>query len=158
MEKQQKDKKLTELEDAKRQAQEYLDGWKRAKADLINYKKEESQRMEEFAKYGRQGFIFSLLPMIDNLELAQKNLPEDLQNNEHVKGLLMIKKQLEDFLRTNGVKAIESVGKNFNPECHEVVQAVDCEDQESGTIIEEAQKGYMMDGCLLRPAKVKVAK
>lgn len=153
-----KDKKLTDLEEAKKQAQEYLDGWKRAKADLINYKKEEGQRMEEFGKYNRQGFVFSLLPMMDNLDLAQKNLPEDLQGNEHVKGLLMIKKQLEDFLKANGVEAIECAGKNFDPMLHEVIQAVECENQESGTIIEEAQKGYMMDGCLLRPAKVKVVK
>jgi len=72
--------------------------------------------------------------------------------------LLMIKKQLEDFLRTNGVEAIECAGKNFDPMLHEVIQAMECEDQESGTIVEETQKGYMIDGCLLRPAKVKVAK
>ncbi len=158
MEIQKKEKPQKELEELKKQAQEYLNGWKRAKADLINYKKEEGQRMEDFSKYNRQSFIFSVLPMLDNLDLAQKNLPDDLKANEHVKGLLMIKTQLEDFLKTNGVESVESVGKNFNPELHEVIQAVECEDQESGVIIEEMQKGYMIDGCLLRPAKVKVAK
>jgi len=147
-----------ELEECQKQAEEYLNGWKRAKADLINYKKEEGQRMEEFSKYNRQSFIFSVLPMLDNLDLAQKNLPDDLQNNEHIKGLLMIKKQLEDFLKTNGVEVIESMGQNFNPAFHEVIQAVECEGQESGTIIEETQKGYIIDGCLLRPSKVKVVK
>ncbi len=154
----QKNKKPTRLEECQKLCEEYLDGWKRAKADLINYKKEDGQRMEEFSKYNRQSFIFSVLPMLDNLDLAQKNLPDDLKDNDHVKGLLMIKTQLEDFLKTNGVESVESVGKNFNPELHEVIQAVECEDQESGVIVEEAQRGYMIDGCLLRPAKVKVAK
>ena len=87
-----------ELDEVKKQAEANLNGWKRAKADLINYKKEESQRMEEFGKYNRQAFVFSLLPIMDSLDLAEKNLSKDLKSDEQVKGLLMIKKQLEDFL------------------------------------------------------------
>ncbi len=152
------DKLQKELEECQKKCKEYLDGWKRAKADLINYKKEESQRMEEFGRYNRQAFVFSLLPILDNLDLAEKNLSADLQNDEQVKGLLMIKKQLEDFLKTNGVEAIDAVGQKFNPELHEAAQMAECEDVQSGAIVEEMQKGYMIDGCLLRPAKVKVSK
>ncbi len=158
MEEQQKNKELSDLEECQKKCEEYLNGWKRAKADLINYKKEESQRMEEFGKYNRQAFIFNLLPMMDSLDLAEKNLSEDLKNDEQVKGLLMIKKQLEDFLKANGVEAIDARGEKFNPEFHEAVQTEEREGEESGIIIEEVQKGYMIDDYLLRPAKVKVVK
>ena len=147
-----------ELDEAKKQAEANLNGWKRAKADLINYKKEESQRMEEFGKYNRQAFVFSLLPIMDSLDLAEKNLSKDLKNDEQVKGLLMIKKQLEDFLKANGVEAIAAQSEKFNPELHEAALMEERPGVESGTIVEEIQKGYMIDGCLLRPAKVKVAK
>lgn len=153
-----KDKKLMELEEAKKRAQEYLDGWKRAKADLINYKNEESQRMEEFAKYARQKYVLEILPIVDSFDLAAKRIPKEYLENESVKGMMMIKAQLEDFLKANGVEAIVAQGEKFNPEFHEAAQMVECQDQESGTIIEETQKGYMIDGCLLRPAKVKVVK
>ena len=153
-----KDKKLMELEEAKKQAQEYLDGWKRAKADLINYKNEESQRMEEFAKYARQRYVLEILPIVDSFDLAAKRIPKEDLENESVKGMMMIKAQLDDFLKANGVEAIVAQGEKFNPEFHEAAQVVECQDQESGTIIEETQKGYMINGCLLRPAKVKVSK
>ncbi|MFZ3099684.1 MAG: nucleotide exchange factor GrpE [Minisyncoccales bacterium] len=157
MKEQQKNKELPDLKECQK-CGEYLNGWKRAKADLINYKKEEGQRMEEFGKYNRQAFVFNLLPIMDSLDLAEKNLSKDLKSDEQVKGLLMIKKQLEDFLKANGVEAIAAQGEKFNPELHEAAQMEECPGEESGTIIEEIQKGYMIDGCLLRPAKVKVAK
>jgi len=150
--------KLSELEECRQKCEENLNGWKRAKADLINYKKEEGQRMEEFAKYARQRYVLEILPIVDSFDLAAKRIPKEDLENESVKGMMMIKAQLEDFLRANGVEAIDAVGQKFNPELHEAAQMVECQDQESGTIIEETQKGYMIDGCLLRPAKVKVSK
>ncbi len=151
-------KKPGDLEEYQQKCEEYLNGWKRAAADLINYKKEESAHLADIAKYTRHNYIHSLLPLMDNLELAQKKLPPELRENDHVKGLLMVKTQLEDFLRNNGATAIESIGQPFDPALHEVVAAVECGDKESGTIIEETQKGYLIDGNLLRPAKVKVVK
>ncbi len=150
--------KPTELEEVKKQAEQYLDGWKRAKADLINYKKEESQHLADIANYTRHGYIYSLLPMLDNLNLTVSQMPPELLEDANVKGLLMVKTQLEDFLKANGVEAIKSVGEKFDPNLHEVIQAVETEGQESGTVVEEVRTGYKIDGNLLRPAKVKVAK
>ncbi len=158
MEEQQKEEKLSELKECQEKREEYLNGWKRAKADLINYKKEESARLADIAKWTRQNFVLGLLSIADSFELAAKQISAEERENESVKGLLMIKAQLEDFLKANGVKAIDAVGQKFNPEFHEAAQMEGCEGEESGTIIEETQKGYMIDGCLLRPAKVKVAK
>jgi len=151
-------KKINELEEIKNQCEQYLDGWKRAKADLINYKKEESERLGEIAKYARQNYIYQLLPIVDNFSLTASQMAPELLENNHVKGLLMIKLQLEDFLKANGVEAVKSVGEKFDPNVHEVIQAVEAEGEESGIVIEEVRAGYKIDGNLLRPAKVKVVK
>jgi molecular chaperone GrpE len=148
-------KKLEECEKLKN---EYLAGWQRERADFLNYKREELERMEEILKYANEELILKILPILDNFEIVTKRLPEDLKNNENVKGILQIKNQILNFLKEQGVEEIKSVGERFNPNFHEVVEEVKVENKEPGTIIEEIQKGYKINGRLLRPAKVKVAK
>jgi molecular chaperone GrpE len=148
-------KKLDETEKLKN---EYLAGWQRARADLINYKKEEMERIGSFIKIAQEGLILEFLPILDNFDIAEKKIPNDLKENENVKGLLQIKQQILDFLRKKGVEEIKSVGEKFNPAYHEVVGEVDTDQFETGTIVEEVQKGYKINGRVLRPAKVKVAK
>ena len=150
--------KATELDECKAKCEEYLNGWKRAKADFINYKREEFDRSQELVRYAKESFLESLLPMLDNLRLVQNQMPRELQEDAHVKGLLMVKVQLEDFLKGQGVEAVDSLGKNFDPALHEVLQMVEVEGKGSGTVTEEIEKGYTVNGRLLRPAKVKVAK
>jgi molecular chaperone GrpE len=148
-------KKLDETEKLKN---EYLAGWQRARADLINYKKEEMERIRSFIKIAQEGLILEFLPILDNFDIAEKKIPNDLKENENVKGLLQIKQQILDFLKKKGVEEIKSVGEKFNPAYHEVVGEVDTDQFETGTIVEEVQKGYKIEGRVLRPAKVKVAK
>ena len=147
-----------QLEESQKQCEEYLNGWKRAKADFINYKREEFERTQELVRYAKESLLEGVLPMIDNMNLVEKQMPKELQEDAHVKGLMMVKLQLEDFLKSHGVEAIDSLGKNFDPAVHEVIQAVEAEGSVSGMIIEESEKGYMANGRLLRPAKVKVSK
>ena len=148
-------KKLQECEKLK---VEYLAGWQRSRADFLNYKKEELKRMGEIIKYAGTGLFLKILPILDNLELAEKKIPSDLKNNETIKGLLQIKSQFEEFLKTQGVEAIESLGQKFNPEFHEVIEEIELKDKEPGIILEEVQKGYKIQGQLLRPAKVSITK
>ena len=162
MDDQQQDIKILPMEEklkeCEQKCEENLNGWKRAAADLINYKKEEFARAQELMLYTKERFLESLLPMLDNFNLTEKNMPPELLEDANVKGLMMVKTQLEDFLKNSGVEAIDSLGKNFDPALHEVIQAVEAEGKESGTVVEEAVKGYMVNGRLLRPAKVKVVK
>jgi molecular chaperone GrpE len=148
-------KKLEETEKLKN---EYLTGWQRARADLINYKKEEMERVGSFIKIAQEGLIFEILPILDNFDIAEKKIPNELKENENVKGLLQIKQQILDFLKKKGVEEIKSIGKKFNPAYHEVVGEIDTDQFETGTIVEEVQKGYKINGRVLRPAKVRVAK
>ena len=146
------------LEDCQKKSEEYLAGWQRSRADFLNYKKEEMERISELFKYGAEELILKILPILDNLEIAEKKLPEDLKNNENVKGFLQIKSQFQDFLKLQGVEEIKSAGEKFNANWHEVVEEAEAKDKEAGIIIEEVQKGYKINGRLLRPAKVKVTK
>ncbi|PIP25181.1 MAG: nucleotide exchange factor GrpE [Candidatus Nealsonbacteria bacterium CG23_combo_of_CG06-09_8_20_14_all_36_12] len=147
-----------QLEECQKLKEEYLAGWQRARADLLNYKKEELERIGELINYAGEGFILKILPILDNFEVAEKKLPGNLKNDENVKGILQLKTQILDFLKNQGVEKIKSVGEKFDPNFHEVVEEVEIKDKEPGTIIEEIQKGYKIDGRLLRPAKVKVTK
>jgi len=148
-------KKLKECQKLK---DEYLAGWQRARADLLNYKKEESQRLQEFLKFTTESWFWKFLPILDNFEVAEKKIPVELKENIHVKGILQIKKQLLDFLKTQGIEEIEAMDQKFNPSFHEAVEEVETKDKESGMIVEEIQKGYKFDNKVLRPTKVKVAK
>jgi len=148
-------KKLEECEKLK---SEYLAGWQRARADLLNYKKDEIERIDELIKYADVGIILKILPILDNFEIVEKNLPENLKNDKNIKGILQIKTQLQDFFKNQGLEEIKTVGERFDPNFHEIVEEVEKKDCQPGTVIEEIQKGYKINGRLLRPAKVRVAK
>jgi len=147
-----------QLEECQKLKDEYLAGWQRTRAELLNYKKEELERIGELIKYADTGLILKILPILDNFEIAEKKLPENLKNDENVKGLLLIKNQIQDFLKNQGVEEIKTIGEKFDPNLMEVVEEVEGKNVDSGIAIEEIQKGYKIHGRLLRPAKVRVAK
>ena len=146
------------LEECQKLKEEYLAGWQRARAELLNYKKEEMERIGEIIKYTDVGLISKILPILDNFEIAEKKLPENLKQDENIKGILQIKNQILDFLKNQRVEEIKSLGEKFDPNFHEVMEEVEAKDKTPGTIIEEIQKGYKINGRLLRPAKVKISK
>ena len=146
------------LENCQKERDEYLAGWKRAQADFLNYKKEEAGRKEELLKYANEKLILKLLPILDNFYIAEKEMPKKLKEDQWAKGILKIKEQILEFLKREGVEAIESLGKEFNPIFHEAVEMVEKEGEKEGTIVEEVRKGYFFQDKILRPAKVKIAK
>lgn len=142
-----------ELKASDREKQDYLDGWQRAKADLANYKREESKRFEEFVKFATEGLISEALQVLDSFDLALRHeMPKDVE-----KGIIMIRSQLEDVLRRRGLETIASLGQKFDPAVHEAMAEVEHEGEE-GMVVEELQKGYRMNGKVLRPARVKISK
>lgn len=149
---------LNELEECKKQKDEYLAGWQRERADFLNYRKEEMDRIGELLKYAGEEMVLRLLPILDNFEISEKNMPEDLKNNDNIKGLLQIKNQITDFLKNQGVEEIKTVGEKFDPNSMETVEEIEGKGKDSGTVVEEIQKGYKINGRLLRPAKVRVTK
>lgn len=152
-----------ELEDAKARCEEYLNGWKRERADFLNHKKEEIERIGIMIKYANEELILKLLPILDNICLAESHVPEEFKNNNWIDGFLQIKKQLSDFLSKEGIEAVEVMGKEFDPNTMESVGATEevsgsPSSSESGIVVEEVQRGYTLHGKVIRPAKVKISK
>ena len=144
-----------DLEKLSKEKDEYLDGWRRTKADFINYKKEELRRLEEVAKFGNEEVIKDLISVLDSFELAISTLEA---NTKLEKGIYMIKSQLEDVLRRRGLQKIK-VNKNdkFDPSFHEAVGSFEG-DGISGNVAEEVETGYMLYDKVLRPTRVRLFK
>src|SRR4030042_51644 len=129
-----------EIEQLKAQKDEYLAGWQRERADLINHKKEEIERMGQLIGFAKEELVLEILPILDNFEVAEKNLPDKLREDVNVKGLLQIKLQFEDFLKKLGVEEIKTAGKKFDPNFYEVGEENSfdaAQGQKSGMIFEE---------------------
>lgn len=150
--------------DIEAKCQEYLNGWKRERADFLNYKKEETEKIGQLIKYANEELILKILPILDNIYLAEKELPEEIKNNKWTEGFLQIKIQLLDFLQKEGIEAIEVLGKKFDPNFMDVMEEIaekpeiESNEQETGIVVEEIQKGYTLRGKIIRPAKVKITK
>ncbi len=156
-----------ELDECKKQRDEYLNNWKRATADLINYKKDEMERLAMIGNYAKESMIFKILPIIDNFYLAEKQLPEKLksgqegtaQSIEWTRGFLQIQKQIEEFFKKEGIEAIEVLGQQFDPNNMEVISEISNPQYPiANVVIEELQKGYKMGSKVLRPTKVSISK
>ena len=145
-----------ELEKLKKQAQEYLDGWKRAKADYLNLKKEMESQNKEIKEWMSKIFLLPFLNILDGFQKAFFEIPQNLLNEPWVKGIEGIKKQFEDYIKSQGVEQMTTKGGKFDPTRHEAVESID--GGKSGLVAEELQKGYLINNEILRPAKVKVYK
>lgn len=151
-------KQKTELEIAKQRMEEYLNGWKRAKADYINLKKEKDKREREMIQFANAALILEILPIYDNFKLAWRHMPQEhKKNDEWLKGIEQIKKQFSELLTNVGIKEIKTVGEKFDPAIHEAVAKEKKEDVESEIVFEEVKGGYKLYDKVLEPAKVKVA-
>lgn len=146
---------INKLGECEKQKNEYLAGWQRAKADFINYKKEELKRMEEMARYATEEFIRELIVILDNFDLGLRTLEKA---GPVEKGIYMIRSQLEDILRKRGVeKIIVRAGDIFDPAVAETIAEIES-DKPPGTIIEEIESGYRLYDKIIRPVRVKISK
>lgn len=140
----------------KQKAEEYLQLLKRVQADFDNFRKRTVQERTDWSKYCSQRLATSLLPILDNFERALQAGGDDI--NSFRGGIELIYRQLKDALEKDGIKPMETVGTEFDPNFHEAVMQGPSEDHPDNTVIEEFQKGYILVDRVLRPAMVKVAK
>ncbi len=152
------EKKKKELDLAQKKSEEYLNGWKRAKADYLNFKKDTEKRQVEIVQFANAALIFELLPIFENFKLAWKHVPEAERKQEWVKGFLHLKNQWQSFFENLGIKEIKTVGEKFDPNFHEAVAHEKKEGFAPDIIFEEVKPGYTLHGKVINPAKVKVAK
>ncbi|MFH0818944.1 MAG: nucleotide exchange factor GrpE [Patescibacteria group bacterium] len=136
--------------------QEYLIGWQRAQADYQNLLKETDKRMSEFRKYAQTDLLEQLFPLTDYFNSAFEQAPKDA-DEKWIQGFKYIQDYFNKILTDNGAELIEVIGKQFDPELHECIKEENC-DEKPNTIIKQVQAGYILNGKVIRPAKVVVAK
>ncbi|MEW9123007.1 MAG: nucleotide exchange factor GrpE [Thermotaleaceae bacterium] len=144
-------KKDEEVEEAN---QKYL----RLSADFQNYKRRVEKEKNEIYNFANEKLILALLPIIDNLERAlDAALEESDERTGVAKGIEMTLQQFIDTLKNNGLEEIKAQGEIFDPNMHHAVMQEASEDYEANTILEVYQKGYSLNGKVIRPSMVKVS-
>jgi molecular chaperone GrpE len=147
-----------QLEQEQAKAAEYLDNWRRAAADLANYRKRMERESSEITRAANADLIRRLLPILDDFDRAFQTVPADLRDLTWVDGIMLIFRKMQAILELEGLKPIEALGKPFDPHLHEAVVHEETDKYEDGLVIGELQKGYMLNDRVLRPTLVKVAK
>ena len=138
-------------------AAEYLDGWQRAKAEFLNYKKRINRDREQFNKDAIGRVVKNYLPIVDDLERALKDKPQNGEYANWVGGIELIYRKLVTTLENDGVVPMDAAGNMFDPNLHEAVAQLENSEHESGQIIEVIQTGYFIGERVLRPARVCIA-
>lgn len=128
----------------------------RTSADFDNFRKRARQEKEELSKYATMRLVQEILPVLDNFHLAVAAETADAESLK--KGVDMVFRQFLSTLEREGVTEMNPVGKPFDPNYHEAVMQVESGDYESGIVVEELRKGYMLHDRVARPAMVKVSR
>lgn len=144
--------------DLKQKCDEYLNNWKRERADFVNYKKTETERIESLLQYTNERLVMRLLPVLDNFDLAEKEMPEELKENSWAKGIMQSKAEVLKVLKALGVEEIEDKNDNFDPNIHEALEMIEKEGVEPEKVIEVIKKGYRLNEKVIRPISVRISK
>lgn len=154
-----KEEEYLKLKEDAGKAQEYWDRLLRQQAEFENIRKRFERDRQEFLKYANEKILVELLNILDDLERAV-NLSEEKHQDTaaFLKGVEMILAHLYDLLKNNGIQPIEAQGKIFDPHFHEALMQVENAELPEHTVLEEMQKGYLLNDRVIRTAKVKVSK
>jgi molecular chaperone GrpE len=145
-----------QLEKLQAEKQELMNMLVRRQADFENYRKRVEKERQQERHRGVEVLIENILPVLDAFDRALESA-DDSTSAEYVKGFEMIRRQLADALAKQGLKRIESVGKEFNPHFHHAIEQVETHQHPDGMVIGEMQPGYTFHDRVLRPAMVRVA-
>jgi molecular chaperone GrpE len=150
-----------EYEELRKKAEErdeYYNRWLKVHAEYENTRKRLEKEKWEHLKFANEDIISRLFPIVDNFDMALGAMEKAEDKTAVMDGIKLVQKEFHRILEENGVEKIETVGKQFDPHVHEAVLAVETDERPDGEIIEEVRAGYLLNGRLLRPAQVKVAK
>jgi molecular chaperone GrpE len=145
------------LAQAEAQAAEYKDQWLRATADYKNFKRRTDIERGELIRSASSALLLKLLPVVDDFDRAIANIPTEVAETAWWGGTQLIAQKLRTILESEGVKTIEALGQDFDPNQHEAVLYEESEGQD-GKVVAELQKGYKIGERVLRPAMVKVGR
>ncbi len=161
-ERQEKEKEIEELkkklEEKEKEIKEHHDRLLRLAADFENYKKRTAKDKDEWTKFANEDLLKAVLPFVDNLERAVSHAEKVSDTGVLIEGVRLTIQQLLQTLKKFGLSTFESVGKPFDPTVHEAMLVVETDKHEPNQVVEEFQKGYLLNDRLLRPATVSVSK
>lgn len=160
MEEQQLERDIGELQDdVERERDEYLELARRTKADFENYRKRVAGESVQAEKRGRSEIARQLVPVLDNLEralAAAEPVDRESTPSHLAEGVRLVYEELKTVLERSGIESYEPSGERFDPEWHEAMMTRPASGDEAGTVLEVLEKGYRLDGHVLRPARVVV--
>jgi molecular chaperone GrpE len=148
---------LDELGEAKRERDEYLELAQRTRADFENYRKRVAKETSDALARGKAELARSLLPALDNLERALAAGEDASAHKALLEGVAMVRDELHGRLEGAGVESFDPTGEKFDPRLHEALSTQPGEGTESGVVLETVERGYRLNGQVLRPAKVVVS-
>jgi len=146
------------LEEKEKELAGHHDRLLRLAADFENYKKRAAKEKEDWTKFANEDLIRAILPFVDNLERAVNHAEKVADTGVLIEGVRLTIQQLLQVLNRFGLSSFESVGKPFDPTVHEAMLVVETNKHEPNQVVEEFQKGYLLNDRLLRPATVSVSK
>jgi len=146
------------LEETEKEAKDHYERLLRVAADFENYKKRSVKEKEEWMKFANEDLLKAILPFIDNLERAVNHAEKVKDTGVMIEGVRLTVQHLFQILSKFGVSPIESIGKPFDPTFHEAMLMVETDQHEPNQVVEEFQKGYLLNDRLLRPATVSVSR
>ncbi|MFC1644367.1 nucleotide exchange factor GrpE [Candidatus Omnitrophota bacterium] len=152
------EKEYEELENKARERDEFHAKWLKIHAEYENTRKRMEREKTDHIKFANEDIILQLFPIVDNFDMAFGAMEKAKDKAAVMDGIRMVQKEFHKILEENGVERIETEGKEFDPNLHEAVLAVETEEHPDGFILEEVRAGYTLNKRLLRPAQVKVAK
>jgi molecular chaperone GrpE len=147
-----------EIAKMKQQAQEYLDGWQRERAEFANYRRRVENQLKDSYQNASLDLLKKFLPVIDDFERAMATIPPELTDQPWLNGMSLIYRKFQKVLDDYGVEAVDPVGQPFDPTRHEAISTDDSADGKSGQVTQTLQKGYIYGDQVLRPAMVRVAR
>jgi molecular chaperone GrpE len=148
---------LKKLSETQEQAQNNYDLYMRTYAEMENIKKRGIKEREELAKYANESLIREMLPMIDSLDKAIAHARDDQDSSALIEGLELTRDGLMKTLEKAGLEAVEALGKPFDPNFHEAVSQQKDDTVAPGHVMIELQKGYVLNGRLIRPSTVVIS-
>jgi len=146
-----------EVEELKKKSEDNYNRLLRMQADFDNYKKRVAKEREDMYYNALEGLAGQLLPVVDNMERAAEAFRKDQLDEKYISGVEMVYKQLLDVLDKNGIKEIEALEKDFDPNVHHAVMQVPGEAEDENKVKEVFQKGYILGNKVIRPTLVKVS-
>jgi molecular chaperone GrpE len=145
-----------EIQSPEDKIEELTNNWKRAVADLDNYKKRKESETREVLEYAKEMTVMRLLPSLQSLEQVLHYAPTDEKYKDWLQGLKATIMQLEKTMEELGVVKIKTIGEKFDPNRHEAVEEI--EGADAGVVTKEIQPGFLLNGKVIIPAKVAISK